>query len=170
MSIYMRSLVTNLLSWGFCFRYDNNIWLCSLSKIYGFLNINLLIYWNKVISSLKTLSSFSFRLLISLVLGILFWKVVCHPKNNAHCVSCDQNNSLSLMTVSISSFQTLFPTANITQLSVKAKGLHQHLGGEMFCSFLLHSLCSISLELMEALQCWEINKHCWSNSEKSNLV
>lgn len=40
----------------------------------------------------------------------------------------------------------------------------------MFCSFLLHSLCSISLELMEALQCREINKHSWANSPKSNLV
>lgn len=45
MSIYMWSLVTNLLSWGFCFRYDNNIWLCSVSKIYEVLNINLSIYW-----------------------------------------------------------------------------------------------------------------------------
>lgn len=40
----------------------------------------------------------------------------------------------------------------------------------MFYSFLFHSLYSFSLELMEALQCCEINKHSWSNSEKSNLV
>lgn len=40
----------------------------------------------------------------------------------------------------------------------------------MFCSFLLHSPCSISLKLMEALQCREINKHSLANSPKSNLV
>lgn len=40
----------------------------------------------------------------------------------------------------------------------------------MFCSFLPHSLCSISLELMEALQCRAINKHSRENSPKSNLV
>ena len=40
----------------------------------------------------------------------------------------------------------------------------------MFCSFSLHSLCSISLELMETIQCREINTHSWANSPKSNLV
>ena len=40
----------------------------------------------------------------------------------------------------------------------------------MFCSFSLHSLCSISLELMETIQCREINTHSWANGPKSNLV
>lgn len=34
------------------------------------------------------------------------------------------------MTANISSFLTQFPMANITQLSVKEKGLHQHSGGK----------------------------------------
>lgn len=40
----------------------------------------------------------------------------------------------------------------------------------MFCSFSLHSPCSISLELMETIQCREINTHSWANGPKSNLV
>lgn len=76
MSIYMWSLVTNLLTWGFGFRYDNNIWLCSRSKIYEVLNINLSIFWNKVIFSFKNASSFPFRVLNTQVLGTNFWNVV----------------------------------------------------------------------------------------------
>lgn len=93
----------------------------------------------------------------------------CHPKNNAYFVSCDESNSFLLMIANIRLCVTVSNGKYYSVIS-KRKRITSAFRGENVLFLLMPSLCSISLQLIEALQCWEVNTHSWANSPKSNLV